>query len=45
VKPDTDQAAWWQLHLRKARGEVLSPDEQQRYDAEMARHDQEAPTT
>jgi hypothetical protein len=34
---------WWELHLRKARGEQLSEEEQSRYDAEMTRQDQAAP--
>jgi hypothetical protein len=31
--------SWWQLHLRKARGEILSDAEEQEHAAEMARHD------
>ena len=34
--------AWWALHLRR-RGEALTPEEQLLYEAEMSRHDQEAP--
>lgn len=43
MNADAEPAAWWELHLRQARGEPLSGDEQQRYDAEIARHDQEVP--
>jgi chromosome segregation ATPase len=35
--------SWWQLHLRKARGESLSQAELQAYEAELARQDKEAP--
>ena len=35
-----EQRTWWDLHLRKARGESLSESEQRVYDDEMARHDQ-----
>lgn len=38
-----DPRLWWELHLRKARGETLSETEQQLYDAETARQDREAP--
>jgi hypothetical protein len=38
-----NQPTWWELHLRKARGEPLSQQDQQQYDAEIARQDQEAP--
>jgi hypothetical protein len=41
-QPD-DKSFWWALHLRKARGEALSEQEQQVYDAEIARQDREAP--
>lgn len=34
--------AWWELHVRKARGETLSDEEQRLYDAEVARQDGEA---
>jgi hypothetical protein len=34
---------WWDLHLRKARGELLSEKEQRVYDDEMARQDQQFP--
>ena len=37
-----DPRAWWDLHLRKARGETLSEQEQQLYDADVARQDREA---
>lgn len=37
------QPAWWDVHLRKARGERLSESEQAIYEAEIARQDQEAP--
>jgi len=43
VNRDADQTEWWELHLRKARGEQLSAAEQERYNAEIARQDQEAP--
>jgi hypothetical protein len=36
------QNAWWELHLRKARGEALSEQEQQLYDAELARQERDA---
>jgi hypothetical protein len=42
---EAKQPTWWDLHLRKARGEVLSEAEQRRYDEEMARQDREAPLT
>lgn len=29
----SEYAAWWQLHLRFARGETLSAEEQSRYEA------------
>jgi len=38
-----ESSGWWDLHLRKARGETLSETEQQLYDAELARQDREAP--
>ena len=34
---------WWGLHLRKARGERLSEEEEDFYDSELARQDREAP--
>ena len=34
--------AWWELHLRKARGEALSDSEQTLYESELARQDREA---
>ncbi len=37
-----DPRPWWELHLRKARGGVLSEEEQRLYDAEIARQDSEA---
>ncbi len=37
-----DQRIWWELHLRKARGETLSEQEEQFYSAEATRQDQEA---
>src|SRR4051794_37282043 len=43
MEPQASQPTWWDLHLRKARGEVLSESEQALYDAEIARHDQEMP--
>jgi hypothetical protein len=38
----SDPHAWWELHLRQARGESLSEEEQRFYDAEIARQDREA---
>jgi hypothetical protein len=35
--------SWWELHLRKARGEALTEQELREYDQEMARQDREAP--
>jgi hypothetical protein len=37
------QPTWWELHLRHARGEVLSAAEQARYEAEMAALDKGPP--
>ncbi len=34
---------WWSLHLRRARGEILSTDEQHRLDMELAKQDRIAP--
>lgn len=39
---DATPSAWWELHLRKARGELLSEAELQRYEAELALHDRES---
>ncbi|MBL8799975.1 MAG: hypothetical protein JNM56_39195 [Planctomycetia bacterium] len=39
---DAERPGWWELHLRHARGEPLSEEEQQQYAAEMARQDHEA---
>lgn len=39
-----DARVWWELHLRKARGEALTESEQCLYDAELARQDREAPS-
>lgn len=39
----SEYAAWWQLHLRLARGETLSAEEQSRYEAirdELGRDDE-----
>jgi len=33
----TTSDAWWELHLRNARGELLSPDERKVYEAHLAR--------
>jgi hypothetical protein len=41
--PESVSPTWWELHLRTARGESLSDAERQIYEAELARHDQEAP--
>ncbi len=38
-----DLDVWWRLHLRKARGETLSDQEQQLYDEELARQESTAP--
>ena len=38
-----DQRTWWDLHLRKARGETLTDQEQEVYEAELARQDRDAP--
>jgi hypothetical protein len=43
MDPTTNPPAWWELHLRKARGEALSEEEQCFYESEMARQDREAP--
>ena len=40
MNPNIDN--WWGLHLRRARGESLSQEEQRYYDSELARQDQEA---
>jgi predicted RNase H-like nuclease (RuvC/YqgF family) len=37
-----DERVWWQLHVRKARGETLTEQEEQCYAAEVARQDREA---
>ena len=37
-----DQRIWWELHLRKARGESLSEQEERFYAEEVSRQDQEA---
>jgi hypothetical protein len=37
-----DRDAWWTLHLRKARGEPLSAQEEHLYQLETASQDQEA---
>jgi len=37
MNPSIDHHAWWELHLRKARGEALSEQEEQWYTAEVAR--------
>lgn len=36
------QSPWWDLHLRKARGETLSAVEQACHDSEINRQDREA---
>ncbi len=33
---------WWELHVKKARGEGLSEEEEQRYGAELAKQDQDS---
>jgi hypothetical protein len=43
MNPQPEPPTWWDLHLRKARGEALSESEQALYEAEIARQDQEAP--
>jgi hypothetical protein len=34
------QPSWWDLHVRAARGEELSPAEQVEYEAALRQHDQ-----
>ncbi len=43
MRQPIERSPWWELHLRIARGETLSEQEQQLYDAEVARQDREAP--
>jgi hypothetical protein len=43
MSPSRESSDWWNLHLRKARGETLSDSEQHFYDAELARQDHDAP--
>jgi hypothetical protein len=43
MNSQADLTTWWDLHLRRARGEILSESEQAFYDAETNRQDQEAP--
>ena len=38
-----NQQEWWELHLRKARGETLSDGEQRAYQDELARHEEQSP--
>jgi len=38
---EAERLDWWELHLRHARGEPLSADEQQQYALALARHDRE----
>ncbi len=38
-----NQQTWWELHLRKARGETLSDDEERAYQAELARQEEQDP--
>ncbi len=35
-------AGWWELHLRRARGEALSAEEMQIYQSELTRQDAQA---
>ena len=37
-----DQQTWWELHIRKARGETLSEEEERVYQAELTRQEAEA---
>jgi hypothetical protein len=37
-----DQQTWWELHLRKARGETLSAEEERVYQAELTRQESKA---
>lgn len=37
---NTQKGTWWDLHLKVARGEKLTDQEKQLYDAEMSQHDQ-----
>lgn len=39
---ESNSNSWWELHLRKARGETLSAREQKQYESELASHDQQA---
>ena len=38
------ESSWWDLHLKYARGEPLSTEEQQQYEAVLAQHDREDST-
>ncbi len=38
---ESQDAQWWSLHLRVARGEPLSPEEQQSYSDALTRFDAE----
>lgn len=37
---EPSQPSWWELHVRAARGEQLSPLEQAEYESALAQHDQ-----
>jgi hypothetical protein len=43
MHPIGEGGDWQSLHLRRARGETLTPEEQRRYDEEMERQDRTAP--
>jgi predicted nucleic acid-binding Zn-ribbon protein len=38
-----NQQTWWELHLRKARGETLPDEDERAYQAELARQEEQAP--
>jgi hypothetical protein len=38
-----NQQTWWELHLRKARGETLSAEDERSYQEELARQEELAP--
>jgi hypothetical protein len=38
-----NQQTWWELHLRKARGETLSDADECAYHEELARQEEQAP--
>ncbi len=44
MSPSQERSGWWDLHLRKARGESLTNTELQFYEEELARQDRESPS-